>query len=142
MDVLLGNDCCTHTSCGKPAVMSLGQQEFCLDHFLTQCYERLDSLETLVRGQQLDPNRVPRLRTLLEECSTRTLLVCLRHQSLTNLDRSRLLEVLLQCGELQLVLRNRTSLSASTTERPFMLLKDLPQFCRTKPAKATPSRID
>jgi len=47
---------------------------------------------------------VQRARTLLQECANQTLLVCLRHEPLNNLDKSRLLEILLQCGDLQVLL--------------------------------------
>jgi hypothetical protein len=104
MDMLKNKECCKAGSCAKPAVISLAARELCLDHFFFSCYERLDRLEPMVRSRPLDAAEIPEIRGLLEECSNRTLLVCLRHEPLTNLDRSRLLDILLLCGDLQLLI--------------------------------------
>ena len=102
--MLTNKECCKAGSCAKPAVISLAARELCLDHFFFSCYERLDKLEPMVRSRPLDVAEIPEIRGLLEECSNRTLLVCLRHEPLTNLDRSRLLDILLLCGDLQLMI--------------------------------------
>jgi len=81
---------------------------FCLEHFLKACYERLDSIEPFVRRLHIDAQEALRLCTLLQECANQTLLVCLRHEPLNNLERSRLLEILLQCSDLQVRLHRPT----------------------------------
>jgi len=126
MDSILDKTNCKKDSCANRAVISLEAQDFCLDHFLAHCYGRLDELEPLVRNWSLDVRQVQTVRALLEECSNRTLLVCLRHEPLTNLDRSRLLEILLQCGDLQFMLRNRSVEVGKSgfREPPFLSPKD------------------
>lgn len=109
MDILKGKENCRAGECARPAVVSLAGRELCLDHFFANCYERLDMLEPMARSRSLDSAQLPAIRGLLDECSNRTLLVCLRHESLTNLDRSRLLEILLLCGDLQLLISKSTS---------------------------------
>ena len=106
MDMLKNKESCKAGSCAKPAVISLAARKLCLDHFFFSCYERLDTLEPMVRSRALEAAEVQAIRGLLEECSNRTLLVCLRHECLTNLDRSRLLEILLLCGDLQQLVSN------------------------------------
>ena len=96
---------CTATSCARSAVTDLAGEDLCLDHFFTSCYERLDELEPVVNSRSLEGAEHQAVREFLEECSKRTLLICLRHEHLSNLDRSRLLDILLQAGHLQLQLR-------------------------------------
>jgi hypothetical protein len=104
MDIGSGKTGCIANDCAKSAVIALAGQELCLDHFLAGCYARLDKLESIVRGRSLEAAENLAIRASLEECSNHALLVCLRHEHLTNLDRSRLLDILLLSGDLQLLL--------------------------------------
>jgi hypothetical protein len=104
MDILTSKESCKTDSCTNSAVITLAGEELCLDHFFARCYERLDMVEPMVRGRSVDPTEVRAVRAVLEECSNRALLISLRHEHLNNLDRSRLLQILLLCGDLQLLL--------------------------------------
>lgn len=107
MGISLSSVCCRSASCGNRAVIAFAGRDLCLDHFLTSCFERLDELENAVYRRSLDGfAEMQKIQDSLEECSNQTLLVCLRHEPLSNLERSRLLGILLQCEELrQLFLR-------------------------------------
>lgn len=118
MDILKSKESCKAGSCAKPAVISLAARELCLDHFFFSCYERLDKLEPMVRNRP-DAAEIPAIRGLLEECSNRTLLVCLRHEHLTNLDRSRLLDILLLCGDLQRLIKSPFHRGSSASRCSF-----------------------
>ena len=83
-------------------------QDFCLPHFFAKCYERLDLIEPVVRNRRLNEQEAMTARALLQECANQTLLVCLRYEPQNNIDRSRLLEILLQCGDLQVLLHRPT----------------------------------
>jgi hypothetical protein len=96
---------CSTSGCENSAMTVLEGQHFCLDHFFSSCYERLDQLEPLVRRCSLDAAEAKAVRAFLQECSVRALFISLRYDLLTNLERSRLLEILLSCSELQLLLR-------------------------------------
>jgi hypothetical protein len=104
MEMLTSKESCKTDSCANSAVITLAGQELCLDHFFASCYERLDMVEPMVRGRSVDAAEIQAVRAVLEECSNRALLISLRHEHLNNLDRSRLLEILLLCGDLQLLL--------------------------------------
>jgi len=95
---------CAESKCNSLGIVALAGQGFCLQHFFTQCYERLDRIDPLARKPRLEAGEAQRARTLLQECANQTLLVCLRHEPLNNLDKSRLLEILLQCSDLQVLL--------------------------------------
>jgi hypothetical protein len=96
---------CKVSYCAKPAVTDLAGQHLCFDHFLASCYERLDRLEAMVCRPSLEAAEDLAASAFLEECSKRTLFICLRQEYLSNLDRSRLLNILLQAGNLKLQLR-------------------------------------
>ena len=96
---------CSSSGCENSAMIVLESQHFCLDHFFSSCYERLDQIEPLVRRYSLDVAEARAVRAFLQECSDRALFISLRYDLLTNLERSRLLEILLSCSELQLLLR-------------------------------------
>jgi hypothetical protein len=96
---------CSGSGCENSAMIILDGQHFCLDHFFSSCYERLDQLEPLVRRSSLDAAEAKAVRIFLQECSDRALFISLRYDLLTNLERSRLLEILLSCSELQSLLR-------------------------------------
>ena len=105
MDMVSGKSECKVGCCAKSSVTALAGQDLCLDHFLACCYERLDKLEPLIRQRSLEAPEYLAAGAFLEECSNHALLICLRHQPLSNLDRSRLLNILLLTGDLQSLLR-------------------------------------
>jgi hypothetical protein len=96
---------CKAGGCANSAVIVLSGREFCLNHFVETCYEQLDQLEPKLRRRPLEAGEVCAAKNFLEECSNRTLAVCLRTERLTNVERSRLLDILLSCGDLQLILQ-------------------------------------
>lgn len=97
---------CKVCGCTNSAVVGPEGRDICLEHFFASCYEHLEKLESAVRRISLDPAQVKAARALLEDCSNRTLFICFRDQCLTNLQRSRLLEILLSCRDLQNRLNN------------------------------------
>ncbi len=96
---------CAVDFCEGAAVASLAQQDFCLNHFIDLCYENLQRIDP--RGQKAGrlPLDLPSLRSFVEECSARTLHVALHCEDISNLQRGRLLDILLWAGELFLLLR-------------------------------------
>jgi hypothetical protein len=99
---------CRASNCSSNSIIILSGQDLCLDHFLTKCYERLDWVESVARTRRLETEVAAKAHSLLQECANQTLLVCLRHQPTDNLQRSRLLEILLQCGDLRVLLDRPT----------------------------------
>jgi len=102
--VLLQRNCC-EPSCGGAAITSLDQQAFCLSHFLQRCYERLEALDPRNRSYRYEAASPAEMRAFIEECSRKALDVSLHSENLTNLERGRLLDILLWAGELFLLLR-------------------------------------
>ena len=92
-------------SCAGAAITTLDHQTLCLNHFLLGCYERLEGLDPRGRKFSAEPVDVASMRAFVEECSRKALDVSLQSKSLSNLQRGRLLDILLWAGELFLLLR-------------------------------------
>jgi hypothetical protein len=115
MDLLDGVEQCSLESCAQGARITLGGEPFCLNHFILRCYKRLDQLDPRIRAGRRENAELNDLRESVEECSNRALLLSLRCESLTNLDRSRLLDILLWSSDLLFLL--------SISARDFDLLR-------------------
>ncbi len=107
MDTKVGKRSCRVGSCGSAAITTLDHQALCLNHFLMHCYERLDGLDPRGRKFSAEPIDVVSMRAFIEECSRKALDVSLQSQNLiiSNLQRGRLLDILLWASELFLLLR-------------------------------------
>lgn len=118
------NRSCSANHCTSASLIVLGEKPFCLQHFLIRCYEWLDQLDPAAREKFNDEAETARVKALVEECSNRALLVSLRCETLDNLDRSRLLDILLRCSDLLYALRIPSDISAwlpiypSSTPKP------------------------
>jgi hypothetical protein len=114
MDTMLGERNCRMGSCSGAAITTLDHQALCLNHFLSGCYEKLEGLDPRGRKFSGEPVDVAYMRAFIEECSRKALDVSLQSKNLSNLQRGRLLDILLWAGELFLVLRApRVSLAES-----------------------------
>ena len=96
---------CRMGSCSRSAITTLDRQALCLNHFLLRCYAKLEMLDQ--RGQKSREERVDlaAMRAFIEECSRRALEISLQRENLTNLERARLLDIMLWASELFLILR-------------------------------------
>jgi hypothetical protein len=109
---VLGTAQCTTITCAEDGVVMMAGMTLCLEHFFRECYEKLEKLDPLVRGKTRESAINDGAPKVLEEVVKQALIVCLQHKNLSNLDRSRLLDILLWAGELQLVLRVPRIISA------------------------------
>jgi len=96
---------CAVDFCEGTAVASLAQQDFCLNHFIDLCYENLQRIDPRAQKIGRVPLDLANLRAFIEECSRRALDVALHCEDIDNLQRGRLLDILLWAGELFLLLR-------------------------------------
>lgn len=105
---------CSVASCTGAPVTELDHQALCLNHFLLRCYDKLEGLDPRGRRFCSETLDAPAMRAFIEECSRKALDVSLHSDDLTNLQRGRLLDILLWAGELFLLLRApRLSLAES-----------------------------
>jgi hypothetical protein len=91
---------CAEASCGQAAVTSLEAEEFCISHFIKQCYQRLDQYDRQPLEVRLRNGHHDSLKHFLIECSNKTVDICLGKQDLDNLQRARLFDILLRTHEI------------------------------------------
>lgn len=90
-------ECCSRSGCPELAVTRLDNQDLCLDHFCRRCY---DLLERADGGRGRSNSRALREQLgALDECTRKALEVSLSSLKLNNLDRARLLDILLWSGD-------------------------------------------
>jgi hypothetical protein len=104
LDTMLEKRNCSVDSCGVTAISSLDRQDFCLDHFICCCYGQLESLDPRGRKIRLDATDLSCITAFIEDCSRKALDISLRYEALTNLQRGRLLDILLWAGEILVLL--------------------------------------
>ncbi len=131
MDTMLGKRNCRMGSCGSAAITTLDRQALCLNHFLLRCYEKLEGLDPRGRKFSGEPVDLASMRAFVEECSRKALDISLQSKKLSNLQRGRLLDILLWAGELFLLLRApRLTLAESigSSDGPFAARAAAPNF--------------
>ena len=105
MDTKLLERICNEYACGGAAITSLDQQALFLNHFLLRCYAKLEAVDPRSQKFHEDPVDLPSMRAFIEECSQKALEISLQSENLSNLERGRLLDILLWSGELFVLLR-------------------------------------
>ena len=91
---------CSLDECPDPAVIWFAQQGFCVPHFLSLCYEDLNRFDGRAHGSEVDHPGSAAVRAFVEDCSRCALEMSLKCRHLDNLQRGRLLDILLWASEL------------------------------------------
>ncbi len=91
---------CHRSDCSRPVVVTFRAQALCLDHFCTRCYEFLDGIDRRQQLQQAAPGSAIEYVLIADECARRALDICMSATILNNLERARLLDILLWCGDI------------------------------------------
>jgi hypothetical protein len=90
---------CHRSGCSRPVTTTFRQEALCLDHFCSRSYEILHALD---KRNQLNATARPATAEQLQiadECARTTLDICMSKMLLNNLERARLLDILLWCGD-------------------------------------------
>ncbi len=90
---------CHRGRCSRPVITTFRQEALCLDHFCSRSYEILHALD---KHNQLNATARPATAEQLQiadECARRALDICMSKMLLNNLERARLLDILLWCGD-------------------------------------------
>src|SRR6266849_37629 len=96
---------CSENACASDAITSLDRHALCLNHFLLRCYAELEAVDPRSQKFLEEPVDLPSMRAFIEECSQKALEISLQSENLSNLERGRLLDILLWSGELFVLLR-------------------------------------
>lgn len=88
---------CGYADCQEHGIVALGDEDLCCDHFVLRCYELLQQIDGgRKRGER---NGSPNLMGSVNGCLQGALEVSLRSASLSNLQKARLLDIMLWAGE-------------------------------------------
>ena len=96
---------CSRSECLRGAVTVLADRDYCFDHFCSRCYELLERNQRMAGPSSSQEFREEMAE--LDECARRALEVSFSRMTLNNLDRARLLDILLWAGDLTTALRHR-----------------------------------
>lgn len=107
---------CDVGNCGRPAMCWLELKRFCVDHFIAQCYERLNRCNASPFADPDEASSVS-IDRFLHSCAQQAASLVHPIRGLDNLERARLFDILLWSSELaakRSVLRSEKSAGASS----------------------------
>src|ERR1700674_5828675 len=91
---------CSVADCGQPRAASLDGEAFCRGHFISVCYARLDQYEEIRTGPGLSATDTESVRRFVHECTRFADEMEHEAKDLDNLDRAKLLHIILSASEL------------------------------------------
>ena len=89
---------CGHSGCSEPGVATFGAGTLCSEHFLVACYEVLERLDRM--GSSARATEAREAKRVADECARGVLEVSLNAAELSNLQKARLLDILLWAGDI------------------------------------------
>jgi hypothetical protein len=93
-------DKCHFQGCSQDIAASLDGEALCREHFISQCYARLDRYDDLRKGPGLDATNTESVRRFIHECTRSADEMEHGEEDLDNLDRAKLLHIILSASEL------------------------------------------
>jgi hypothetical protein len=90
---------CGYAACQEPGLASVGNEDLCCDHFVLRCYEFLQQIDAEPSRNDKDCLPSRDLKSAINSCLQGALDVSLRSASLNNLQKARLLDIMLWAGE-------------------------------------------
>jgi hypothetical protein len=90
---------CDRRGCSRPVTTTLCEEALCLDHFCSRSYEMLNAMDKRNRLNAASLSPTADQIKIADECARKTLDICMSKMLLNNLERARLLDILLWCGD-------------------------------------------
>ena len=90
---------CDRRDCSRPVTTTLGEEALCLDHFCSRSYEMLNAMDRRNQWNAALQSPTAEQIKMADECARKTLDICMSKMLLNNLERARLLDILLWCGD-------------------------------------------
>ncbi len=91
---------CHRSDCSRPVAVTFREEALCLDHFCARCYEFLDGIGRHQQSGSAASGSTVEHVLIADECARRALDICMSATVLNNLERARLLDILLWCGDI------------------------------------------
>jgi hypothetical protein len=94
---------CDSAECTQHAVSWIDFRFLCVTHLVSHCYDRLEEYERAGSGHKTanHDGKLPPASSFLEDCPARIASLLITHTNLENLERARLLDILLWANELE-----------------------------------------
>ena len=111
------SDKCNKDGCAQASAASLDGEALCREHFISVCYKRLDRYEEIRKGSGLDAASTESVRRFIHECTRFADEMEHSAKDLDNLDRAKLLHIILSASELGRHLRRSPRKAAAIAVR-------------------------
>lgn len=108
---------CNIQGCVLDIAVSLDAEPLCREHFISTCYSRLDRYEEIRKGPGLDASNTESVRRFIHECTRAADELEHGIKDLDNLDRAKLLHIILSASELGRHLRRSPRKAATIAVR-------------------------
>jgi hypothetical protein len=108
---------CKIEACGQEVAASLDGEALCRQHFISTCYTRLDQYDEIRKGPGLSAANTEAVRRFIHECTRAADQMEHTAVDLDNLDRAKLLHIILSASELGTHLRRSPRKVASIPVR-------------------------
>jgi hypothetical protein len=108
---------CVATNCKRPFAATLDGDSLCREHFIASSYERLDAYNEKQRGPGLSKADAESARRFINECTRQADEIEHTAKDLNNLERAKLLHIILSASELGCHLRRSPRKAASIAVR-------------------------
>jgi hypothetical protein len=108
---------CKIEGCAQAVATSLDDQAFCRQHFISTCYTRLDGYDEIRKARGLSAENTESVRRFIHECTRAADEIEHTAQDLDNLDRAKLLHLILSASELGTHLRRSPRKAATIPVR-------------------------
>jgi hypothetical protein len=91
---------CSLAQCGQGVAASIDGATYCREHFIAVCYLRLDKYDEIRKGPGLSVTDTESVRRFIHECTRHADEMEHSAKDLDNLDRAKLLHIILSASEL------------------------------------------
>jgi hypothetical protein len=108
---------CSVADCSQDVVASLEDEALCREHFISACYAKLERYEEMRKSGGMSVTVAEALRRFIQECSRQADDIEQATKELDNLERARLLHIILSASELGRHLRRSPRKAASIAVR-------------------------
>jgi hypothetical protein len=108
---------CGVIGCDRPKAASLEGAVFCREHFIAECYARLDHYDGLRKGTGLRATDTESARRFIHECSRSADEIEHDARDLDNLEKAKLVHIILSASELGRHLRRSPRKAAAIAVR-------------------------
>ena len=108
---------CSVTGCPQSAISSISGEAFCRSHFIENSYLRLEQFDEMRKGHTLSVSEAESMRRFIHECSRQADEIEHRSDDLDNLERAKLIHIILTASELGRFLRRSPRKAAAIPVR-------------------------